>query len=152
MRLWFYRILCIIGLAGLLVACSAPAAEEATEENAPQIAVIEQFEAALEARDVSAMLALIEPSETRYENSAELRLLMNSIEELRFAEMEYMLVMSDDTNATVQVQGTLFYTIGGEDPAEYAINTTVDMVNVDGDWYMQGFNPAEAVSPGGSTE
>jgi hypothetical protein len=142
-----WALIGLIGLIGLLVGCGG-ASQPTTSTPAPPILAVQQLEQAVEAQDVSAMLAALEPSATRDELGAELRLTMRTLQGIEFADTSYELVEQTDDTALVQVRATVVYTMAGAAPEEFLFDSGVDVVAVDGEWYVSGIAPPGAASEG----
>jgi hypothetical protein len=118
----------------LLAACSL-----APQDAEGPVRATEAFVAALEARDASAILQLIEPTEWRAEIGPELRSYLGLVAELDLSGEHYEVVEQRGDTATVQVTGTFAYTFAeGGASGERPVELWVETVRVDGRWYLRG--------------
>lgn len=104
-------------------------------------AVAQDFAAALEARDVSRVLSLVEPTVVRRELSPELRAYVEHIAALRFESPAYALLDNDGEVAHVRWTATVHYTVdlGSERRSgERELDTTLELVKIEGTWYIRG--------------
>jgi hypothetical protein len=129
-RLAVLAALCALALA----ACSL-----APQDAEGPLRAAEAFVAALEARDASAIIQLIEPSEWRTEIGPELRSYLGLVAELELSGERYEVVEQRGDTATVQVTGTFAYTFAeGGASGERPVELWVETVRVDGRWYLRG--------------
>jgi hypothetical protein len=118
----------------LLVACGPT-----PRDTAGPVRAAEAFVAALEARDASAIIELIEPSEWRAEIGPELRSYLGLVAELDLSGERYEVVEHQGDTATVQDTGTFAYTFAeGGESGERPVELWVETVRVDGRWYLRG--------------
>jgi hypothetical protein len=118
----------------LLAGCGARPAPD----DAGAIRAVEQFVAALEARDASAIIDLIEPSDWRREIGPELRTYLAYMSSIELRDPTYSVQENDGQRAIVRAVGTLAYTLAeggasGERPADLMI----ELVQVDDTWYLR---------------
>ncbi len=107
-------------------------------DNAGPVRTVQAFVSALEARDASAIIDLIEPTEWRREIGPELRSYLGYLATIAIADPIYMVERNQGDTAVVRVTGTLNYALaesgaGGERPFDLQI----EVVRVDGDWYLR---------------
>lgn len=122
--------LCILSLC----ACS-PAPPDAEGP----VRAVEAFVAALEARDASAIAALLEPSDWRGEIGPELRSYLAMLDALDLRDETYAVVEGDADRAVVRVSGTFAYRFAaGGAAGERPVDLRVQTVRVDGRWYLRG--------------
>jgi hypothetical protein len=100
---------------------------------------VQDFEAAIEARDPEAILLLIEPTDWRSTIAAELRSYVAGVEQIEFRDTTYETLSSSEENAQVAVTSTLAYSLRGGIQDEHPVDVVVELVNVDGSWYVRGF-------------
>lgn len=118
----------------LLVSCGA-----APQDAEGPLRVVEAFVVALEARDASAIIQLIEPSEWRAEIGPELRSYLGLVEAIDLSGERYAIVEQRGDTATVQVTGTFAYSFAdGGASGERPVDLYVETVRVDGQWYLRG--------------
>lgn len=130
------RQLLYLGLVLLLAltACGQP-----PPDPAGAIAVAEQFVAALEERDASAMIGLLEPSEWRSEVGPELRSYLGMLDVLELRDARYSVVEQAGDSAVVQVTGSFAYRFAeGEGSGERPVDLRVETVRVGEQWYLRG--------------
>lgn len=126
-------VLASVGLCLLLVACSGSA-----ERNAP-VEVVRQFVAASEARDLNAMLELVEPVEWRKQIVPELQQALAQIEGLSYAEQRFDLLDNENDLAHVRFQGVVMIDLRGRDPLPpRTLDQTFELVRLEGRWYIRG--------------
>ena len=131
---WHFCMLPFAFCILLLVSCSL-----APQDAEGPVRVVEGFVAALEARDASAIIQLIEPSEWRAEIGPELRSYLGLVDEIDLSGERYEVVEQRGDTATVQVTGTFTYTFAeGGASGERPVDLYVETVRVDGQWYLRG--------------
>jgi hypothetical protein len=109
------------------------------------VLVLKDFVAAIEARDPTAMIARLEPTDWRREIAAELRAYTASVEHIEFHDATYEVVESSAERAEVRLLATIDYRIRGMTEGEQEIDVLVEMVQQDGEWYVRNFALPEAV-------
>lgn len=120
----------------LLVACGAPAR---FDDFAPTNKVNE-FVAALEARDPSAVIALLEPGDWRREIGPELRIYFRYMAALKLNNKQVSIVENDGGLAIVRLKGNLAYTLSESNvQGEQPIDVIIEVVNIQGTWYLRSF-------------
>jgi hypothetical protein len=129
---WVLAIIATITLLG----CTAQPPDNAGPADAAR-----RFVAALEARDTSAIMDLLEPSDWRKEIGPELRSYLGLISALNLRDASYMVTQNDGASAQVHITGTMAYTLaesgaGGERP----VDLLVEVVRVDGAWYLRSLD------------
>ncbi len=128
--------LCLLPLALCL---SLSACRLAPQDTEGPVRVVEAFVAALEARDASAIIQLIEPSEWRAEIGPELRSYLGLVDTIDLSGERYEVVEQQGDTATVQVTGAFAYTFAdGGASGERPVDLYVETVRVDGQWYLRG--------------
>lgn len=128
------RVRLTCALAGLLLlgACAGPV------DNDGPLRTVQAFIAALEARDASAIIALIEPTEWRREIGPELRTYLGYLDSIAVPDAAYTIEQNQGDTAVVRVTGTLAYTLaesGFSD--ERPFDLQIEVVRVDGAWYLR---------------
>jgi limonene-1,2-epoxide hydrolase len=117
----------------LLVACAPQ-----PPDNEGPVRVVEAFVAALEARDASAIIALLEPSDWREEIGPELRSYLGHVTALDMRDARYSVSENAGDSAVVRVVGTLAYTLAdGGASGERAVDLRIEVARVDGAWYLR---------------
>lgn len=129
------RSLAGISCLWLLVALVSGCANKAVDNEAP-VETVRQFIAALEDRDVSAMIDLLEPTDWRKEIGPELRSYLGYVKTLELRDEQYTVERNDGQKATVRLTGTLSYALADDASGERPIDLAIDLVEVDGQWYM----------------
>lgn len=123
-------VFCMLALA----ACGL-----APQDTEGPVRAAEAFVAALEARDASAIIELIEPSEWRAEIGPELRSYLGLVAEIELSDEHYQIVEQQGDTATVQVTGTFRYTFAeGGASGQRQVDLWVETARVDGRWYLRG--------------
>jgi limonene-1,2-epoxide hydrolase len=117
----------------LLGACTP-----APVDNDGPIQTVRAFVVALEDRDASAIIALIEPTDWRREIGPELRTYLGYLATIAIVDETYAVERHQGDTAIVRVTGTLQYALaesgaGGERPFDLQI----EVVRVDGVWYLR---------------
>lgn len=115
----------------LFVGCAQPV------DNEGPVAVVRQFVGALEARDPSAIIALLEPTEWRAEIGPELRSYLGYLEALDLREEAYTVAENSGDTALVRVTGTLSYTLEEGASGEIPVDLQLQVVRIDGIWYLR---------------
>jgi hypothetical protein len=119
--------LTLFGLFG----CAAPPDDVGPAEAA------RRFVAALEARDASAIIDLLEPSDWRAEIGPELRSSLGMLSALQLRGPAYAVSQNDGTTAQVHITGTLAYTLAEDGRSgEIPVDLRVDTVRVGAAWYL----------------
>lgn len=130
---WRLRALICLLCALLPAACAGP-----PPDNAGPVRVVEAFVAALEARDASAIIALLEPSDWREEIGPELRSYLGHVSALDMREAQYSVLENAGDSAVVRVVGTLAYTLAdGSASGERAVDLRIETARVGGAWYLR---------------
>lgn len=127
------RLMLIVAVAVLLAACTS-----GPVDNAGPVRAVEAFIAALEARDASAIIAQIEPTEWRREIGPELRTYLGYLDSIAVADPIYRVERNQGDTALVRVTGTLQYTLaetGFSD--ERPFDLQIEVVRVAGAWYLR---------------
>lgn len=119
---------CLLLLAG----CARP------PDTAGPIAAVERFVAALEARDASAIIAGLEPSDWRGEIGPELRTYLGMLRRVELHDERYRVVSGDETTAVVELRGTLAYSFAEGAAGERAFELLIETVRVGERWYLRG--------------
>gem|GEM_PF-2069415 len=131
---------CILHFAfciALLAAC-APSPPADTEG---PVRAAEAFVAALEARDTSAIIRLLEPSDWRGEIGPELRSYLGLMEELELRDPQYSVLEQQGDTAVVQVTGSFAYKFAeGGASGERPVDLRVETVLVADTWYLRGLD------------
>jgi hypothetical protein len=121
----------------LLFGCALPAARP--DDAAPR-RVVERFVEALEDRDASALLALIEPADWRREIGPELRSYVGYVQRISFRRPTYTVESNNGDEARVHFVATLEYEIEGVEPGEQPVDIIFELVRLDGTWYVRSFD------------
>jgi len=124
----------LVLLCALLAAACAPR----PVDNEGPVRAVEAFVAALEARDASAIIGLLEPSDWRGEIGPELRSYLGSLQAIQLRNAAYSVISNTGDTAVVRLVGTAAYTLAengasGERPVDLRIETA----RVDGQWYLR---------------
>lgn len=101
------------------------------------VEVVQGFAAALEQRDVSTMLSYVEPTAYRREFGPELRAYTAYLEQITFRDATYELVSNDGQTAQVRWRATADYTVRERGSAQRPVDTTFELVKVEGAWYIR---------------
>jgi hypothetical protein len=118
-----------------LLGCGRPV------DNAGPLAAARAFVAALEARDASAIIGLLEPSDWRKEIGPELRSYLGYLQALSLRDPEYRVERNDGASAQVRVSGTVSYTLAEDGTSgEHPVDLQVELVLVGGAWYMHSLD------------
>jgi hypothetical protein len=120
------------------------------EADTRPVEVVRNFAAALEARDVSAMLALLEPSDLTRQLSPELRIYVEYLRKIDFQDDTYELLANDGVHAQVRWTATMRYTIdiGREITGEHPVDSIVRLTKLEGSWYLSSVElPTAAEEP-----
>jgi hypothetical protein len=133
MRFW-----CIIPL--LLVTLAACALPGTAPDNTGPLQVAQQFVKALEDRDVSGVLALIEPADWRKEIGPELRSYVGYVERIHFRDPRYAVAKNDGDQASIRLTGTLEYSLRDGPAGERPVDVLLEVVRLDGTWYLRSFD------------
>ena len=109
------------------------------------VQVVQNFVAAVEARDVSRMLSYIEPTDIKRQISPELRSYMEYITDLQFNDETYTLLDNDGSIAHVRLTGTVRYTVdyGTVYSGERPFDTVFELVLLEGAWYLRSLQLPE---------
>lgn len=112
------------------------------------VIVVQEFAAAIEARDVSRMLALVEPTDLKRQVSPELRAYVEYIEEVRFDNAQYEMMRNDGERAEVRWTANMRYRIsyGEVRSGEHPVDTTFVLTKIEGAWYLSSVALPEAAS------
>jgi hypothetical protein len=121
----------------LLFGCALPGARP--DDAAPR-RVVERFVEALEDRDASALLALIEPADWRREIGPELRSYVGYVQRISFRRPTYTVESNNGDEARVRFVATLEYEIEGVEPGEQPVDIIFEVVRLDGTWYVRSFD------------
>jgi hypothetical protein len=121
----------------LLASCALPGSPP--DDAAPR-RVVERFVEALEDRDASALLALIEPADWRREIGPELRSYVGYVQRIRFRSPAYDVVSNNGDEARVRFSATLQYEIEGVEPGEQPVDIIFELVRLDDTWYVRSFD------------
>jgi hypothetical protein len=134
---WATLRCCTLQLAWCLLALAGCALAPQDDEGA--IRATQAFVAALEARDASAIIELLEPSDWRAEIGPELRSYLGLVEAIELRDETYRVVERRGDGASVQVQGTFAYTFAdGGASGERPVDLLIETVRVDDQWYLRG--------------
>lgn len=125
--------LCTLHLALALGACAL-----GPRDTAGPVAAVRAFVAALEARDASAIIALLEPTDWRAEIGPELRASLALLAALELRDAAYAVEEHRGDQATVRVTGTLAYSLADGGAGERPVRLLVETVRVGGAWYLRG--------------
>ena len=131
-----YLAFCILHSA-FLVACAFPAAPP--DDAAPR-RVVERFVEALEDRDTSALIALIEPADWRREIGPELRSYVGYVQRIRFRNPDYKVESNNGDEAHVRFKAALEYEIKEVPPGKQDVDIIFELVRLDGTWYVRSFD------------
>ena len=119
-----------------LVACS-DTANPADDQAATQ--VVKSFVTAVEDRNASGMLNLIEPADWRKDIGPELRSYVSYLKSAEFHDPQYTVIDNTGDLAHVRLVSTMEYEIEGVPPAEQPWNLVFEVVKLDGTWYLRNF-------------
>ncbi|GAB4441265.1 MAG: hypothetical protein OHK0015_38370 [Chloroflexi bacterium OHK40] len=122
-------------VCGALLAACAPTPPDAEGP----VRATRAFVIALETRDASAMIALLEPTDWRGEIGPELRSSLALIEALDLRNEAYAVQEQRGNTAVVRLTATMAYTLAeGRGSGERPIDLRIETVRVDGQWYLRG--------------
>ncbi|NJN16809.1 MAG: hypothetical protein HC822_11340 [Oscillochloris sp.] len=125
------RALALLLLLGFLVGC-APA-----DNNGP-LRAVQAFVAAIEARNVGAIIAGLEPSDWRAEIGPELRAYLAYLDSITIAQPNYRVLSNDGTVAVVQLTGTVRYVLAASgNSGERPVDLRLEVVRVGDKWYLR---------------
>lgn len=134
----------LIWVSLVLLGCSG---EPSAADNEAAIQVVKNFVAAVEKRDPSAMLDVIEPTEWRREIAPELRSYIGYIQSISFQDPQYSLIDNTGELAHVRLVSSMEYALEGTETAKQDIDLTFELVKLDGTWYLRTFNLPSAIPP-----
>lgn len=134
----------VLAIGMVLAACSGKPSEA---DNEAAIQVAKDFVAAVEKRDPSAMLALIEPTDWRREIAPELRSYMGYVQSITFQNPEYSLIDNTGELAHVRLVSSMEYALEGTGTAKQDVDLTFELVKLDGTWYLRTFTLPPANPP-----
>lgn len=124
----------------LLITLGACAPSPPADTEGP-VRAAEAFVAALEARDTSAIIRLLEPSDWRGEIGPELRSYLGLMEELELRDPQYSVLEQQGDTAVVQVTGSFAYKFAeGGASGERPVDLRVETVRVADQWYLRGLD------------
>lgn len=107
-------------------------------DNTGPLDAVERFVAALEARDASAIIRLLEPTDWREEIGPELRSYLGYLTAIDLRDAHYSVVEHDGDRAVVRVVGTLAYTLAEDGSSgERPVDLRIETARVDGAWYLR---------------
>jgi hypothetical protein len=104
------------------------------------VAVVQGFAAAVEAKDPSKMLSYVEPTRFRKEIGPEIRSYVSYIESIRFVNPQYQLLENDGRRALVRWTATAEYSLRELGSGQRAVDTTFELVNLEGAWYLRSID------------
>lgn len=129
-------MLWIVSLAALALAGCAP-----PPDDSGPAAAARDFVAALEARDVGAIIGLLEPSDWRAEIGPELRSYLGYLSALQLRDAGYTVSRNDGRTAQVRITGTLAYTLAESGASgERPVDLLVETVRVGDSWYLRSLD------------
>ncbi len=134
---WAILVAGIALLAGVVFLLTRPA--DPLSDPRP-VEVVQAFASALEARDASKVLSLVEPTVFRREISPEIRAYVEYLKEVHFTNASYTLLDSNGERAHVRWTATMAYTLdlGSQTKSgERQIDTTFELTNFEGTWYLR---------------
>jgi hypothetical protein len=107
-------------------------------DNEGPITAVRTFVAALEARDASAMLATLEPTEWRRELGPELRMYLGYLDVIALEETQYRVEEHSGEQAIVRVTGMLHVQIAERSSMDrQPFDLRIETIVVDGNWYLR---------------
>lgn len=139
---WPGNLAVLLAAILVLAGCGPTAAQDEAA-----IQVVRDFVAAWEAGDTSAVLALVEPADWRREMGPELRAYTGRIDQLQLANAAYSLLDNDGQVARVRLTGSLSYTLHDGVSGEHELDAVVEVVQVEGAWYVRGLDVFEMLQP-----
>lgn len=146
---WGYILVCLL----LLAACGSQPARvpTATPPDGPAVETVKGFVAALEARDSNKLLNLMEPTDWRKGIAHELRTYMVFLEQVQVQNPSYTIESQSDSEAKIRLKGTLNVTLRESQPHTEEIDLILNVVNVNGAWYIRNVDLSEYMAPTGGT-
>lgn len=134
----------LLWLSLVLLGCASQPSEA---DNEAAIQVVKNFVAAVEKRDPSAMLNVIEPTEWRREIAPELRSYIGYIQRIAFQNPQYSLIDNTGELAHVRLVSSMEFALEGAEPAKQDVDLTFELVKLDGTWYLRTFDLPSANLP-----
>ena len=135
---WAIGAMVVVLIVGALVFLTRPPDPRA---DGRPVEVVKGFVSAVEAKDASQMLSYVEPTVLKKEIGPEIRAYVEYIDEIHFDNARYELIDNDGDRAHVRWTGTMRYKVnlGSETKSgEKAVDTTVELVKIEGAWYLRG--------------
>jgi hypothetical protein len=130
------------GLEALLVLLilSVAACTTAVDTEGP-VQAVRDFVVALEARDASAIIAQLEPTEWRTQISPELRAYLGLVETIDLYDEQYAVEEHDGELALVRLTGMLDYSLQeGAAAGTQPVDLLFEVVRIDGVWYLRSLD------------
>lgn len=128
-----WRLVLVLIALWAIAACGPP-----PPDPAGAVAAVEAFVEALEARDASGIIQLLEPSEWRGEIGPELRSYLGMMETLELRDPTYSVVEQQGNVAVVAVEGTFAYSFAETDGSgERPVDLRVETVLLGDQWYLR---------------
>lgn len=137
---------CVIIASMLFVLTACARTATSTDDEAPR-QVVRSFVTAIEDRDASRVLNLIEPADWRKDIGPELRSYVSYLERVQFRDPQYTVVDNTGTLAHVRLVSQMEYEIKGVPPAEQHWDLVFEVVKLDGTWYLRNFELPTAGVP-----
>ena len=131
----------------LMLALGACARTTSSTDNDPPKRVVQSFVAAIEQRNASRLLNLIEPADWRKDIGPELRSYMSYLEKAHFRDPQYTVVDNTGELAHVRLVSTMEYEVQGVPPAEQQLDLLFEVVKLDGEWYLRNFELPATSNP-----
>jgi hypothetical protein len=142
-----WGILFCVGMI-LMLALGACSRTSSSADNDPPKKVVQSFVAAIEQRNASKLLNLIEPADWRKDIGPELRSDMSYLEKDNFRDPQYTVVDNTGELAHVRLVSTMEYEVQGVPPAEQQLDLLFEVVKLDGEWYLRNFDlPTTTTTP-----
>jgi hypothetical protein len=124
----------------LLLALAACTQGASSEDNEAATQVVRSFVAAVEDRDASRIINLIEPADWRKDIGPELRSYVSFLERAEFRNPQYTVIDNTGDLAHIRLVSTMEYKIKGVPSDEQQWDLTFEVVKLDGTWYLRNFD------------
>lgn len=137
---WLYRCCSRLVTGWLALLLLASCSSVARPDDFAPTKKVNEFVAALEARNPSAVIALLEPGDWRREIGPELRIYFRYMAALQLRNRDVSIVENDGGLAIVRLKGDLAYTLSESNvQGEQPIDLIIEVVNIRGTWYLRSF-------------
>ncbi len=137
---WLYRCCSRLVAGWLALLLLASCGSVARPDDFAPTKKVDEFVAALEARNPSAVIALLEPGDWRREIGPELRIYFRYMAALQLRNKEVSVVENDGGLAIMRLKGDLVYTLSESNvQGERPIDLIIEVVHIQGTWYLRSF-------------